>query len=186
MIKHPVLAPFVLATIALAACSPEQDAAGPTETQAPDPSVQAPPDSEAVADPDRNLDPPILTPEAERGETGARNVLVSFARDIELERYDAAWELLSAADRKKWPKAEFAVIFSDLEEVTVAVPTGEMEGAAGSLYYTAPVTITGTDVIGRPVTIEGEAILRRTNDVDGATPEQRRWHFQSLSLDWTH
>lgn len=186
MRKHPDFIAFALAAIALAACSPEPDAAGTTKAQAPDPAVQESPDSEVVAGPDRDLDQPILTPEAERGETGARSVLASFARDIELERYDAAWSLLSDADRKKWPKADFAAIFSDLEEVNVAVPAGVIEGAAGSLYYTAPVTITGTDASGRPIAIEGEAILRRVNDVDGATAEQRRWHFQSLSLDWTH
>lgn len=57
---------------------------------------------------------------------------------------------------------------------------------AGSVYYTAPVAISGSDSDGRPVRIEGEAVLRRVNDVDGATPAQLRWHFDTLNLDWTH
>ena len=77
-------------------------------------------------------------------------------------------------------------MFSDLDEVTVAVGNGEMEGAAGSVYYTAPLTITGTDEAGRPIVIDGGAVLRRVNDVDGASADQLRWHFQSLALDWTH
>ena len=35
----------------------------------------------------------------------------------------------------------FAAMFADLRQITVAVPTGTMEGAAGSSYYSAPVTI---------------------------------------------
>ena len=61
-----------------------------------------------------------------------------------------------------------------------------MEGAAGSSYYTAPVTVTSSDKDGRPVRIEGEAVLRRVNDVPGATPAQLRWHMDKVTLDWTH
>ena len=39
---------------------------------------------------------------------------------------------------------------------------------------------------GRPVRIEGKAVLRRVNDVPGSTEAQRRWHFETLTLDWTH
>ncbi len=130
--------------------------------------------------------PPALTPEAERGETGARDVLLDFARAIELRRFDQARSLLSPADRRKWSRADFRSLFADLRKPIVAVPTGTLEGAAGSSYYTAPVTITGTDPSGRLVRIEGEAVLRRVNDIDGATSAQRRWHFQSLKLNWTH
>ena len=133
-----------------------------------------------------DLTPPELTPEAERGVEGARNVLRSFARAIEQEEYGQAWPLLSPADKEKWSKAQFAALFADLDGTIVAVPTGTMEGAAGSSYYTAPVTITGTDKDGRPVRLEGKAVLRRVNDIDGATPAQFRWHFETLKLDWTH
>lgn len=130
--------------------------------------------------------PPRLTPEAERGVEGARNVLLSFARAIEQRRYEEARALLSPADRRKWSEAEFAALFADLTEITVAVPDGTMEGAAGSSFYSAPVAITGRDPQGRPIRIEGNAVLRRVNDVDGATPAQLRWHFETLTLEWTH
>jgi hypothetical protein len=133
-----------------------------------------------------DLTPPALTPEAERGEKGARNVLLSFARAIELKAFDQAWALLSPADKRKWDRAAFARIFADLGKITVAIPNGTIEGAAGSSYYSAPVDITAADKDGRPVRIEGKAVLRRVNDVDGATPAQRRWHFETLTLDWTH
>ncbi len=56
---------------------------------------------------------------------------------------------------------------------------GQAEGAAGSLFYTAPVTI-----ISGPRRIEGEVVLKRVNDVPGASAEQLRWHIESTSFDF--
>lgn len=151
---------------------------------APQPGEPAATSAPAPAAPD--LTPPKLVPEAERGETGARSLLLSFARAIELKEFGQAWSLLSPADRRALPRDRFAAQFADLGEITVAVPTGSMEGAAGSLIYTAPITITADDRDGRPIRYEGEVVLRRVNDVPGATPAQLRWHFQTLTLDWTH
>jgi hypothetical protein len=150
----------------------------------PPPPVITPPVADRANDGFPDLAPPALTAEAERTAKGARNVLLSFARAIELREYDQAWALLSPGDKRKWSKSAFARQFADLGKITVAVPEGTMEGAAGSAYYTVPVTITANDAEGRPVRIEGEAVLRRVNDVDGATP--LRWHFDKMTLDWTH
>jgi hypothetical protein len=83
-------------------------------------------------------------------------------------------------------EAEFAAMFEGLGEIAVAISAGEMEGAAGSLYYTSQATITGTDAEGRPIRIEGPVVLRRVNDVPGASEEQLRWHIESADLTWTH
>ena len=61
-----------------------------------------------------------------------------------------------------------------------------MEGAAGSSYYTSEATITANDKDGRPVRYEGPIVLRRVNDVPGASAAQLRWHIDSVQLDWTH
>jgi hypothetical protein len=66
------------------------------------------------------------------------------------------------------------------------VSNGTIEGGAGSLYYTTQVAISGSDRDGRPVRLEGPIVLRRVNDVDGAPPEQLRWHLESLELTHTH
>jgi hypothetical protein len=56
---------------------------------------------------------------------------------------------------------------------------GEVEGAAGSLFYEAPVSLHfGTE--GEPE--RGSLVLRRVNDVDGATPEQLRWHIERSTI----
>ncbi|MHA6722181.1 hypothetical protein [Sphingomonas sp. RS2018] len=181
----------ICATIAvslmLAACGPSGDGNAPAEvpvapeTIATDDRVETPvaPASTPPA-PIATPTPPTLTPEAERGVKGARNLLLDFARMIERKDFDGARALLSATDQQRWSRSAFAALFDGLGTVTVAVPTGTMEGAAGSSYYTAPVTITG-DAPGAG-TIRGEAVLRRVNDVDGATPAQLRWHFETLTL----
>lgn len=188
---------FTLAPVLfLCACQAEPHAnndnvsseAPPADVQADANRIAAPaePGVERADPAGPNLTPPQLTPEAERGEKGARNVLLSFARAIELKEFGQAWALLSPADKAKWSRAAFAKMFADLGMISVAVPAGTMEGAAGSSYYSAPVTITANDKDERPVRIEGEAVLRRVNDVDGATEEQLRWHFETLKLDLVH
>jgi len=162
-----------------------ESTAGGDRPPAP-PPLMTPPVADAVNDGYPDLTPPSLTSEAERTEKGARNVLLSLARAIELKEYDQAWALLSPADKRKWSKPEFARLLSDLGKVTVAVGDGSMEGAAGSAYYTAPVAITASDSQGRPVRYEGHAVLRRVNDIPGATSEQLRWHLDRLEIDWTH
>jgi hypothetical protein len=193
---EPIRFALLASALSLVACgreAPPEDRAQPevtgSATAAPSPDVASTPAPTApaaspTATPD--MTPPVLIPEAEKGVTGARNVLLSFARAIELRQFDQAWAMLSESDRQKWSKAAFARQFADLGKITVAAPTGTTEGAAGSIYYSAPVTITANDRDGRPVRYEGEAVLRRVNDVDGATAAQLRWHFDHLTLDWTH
>lgn len=179
-----VLAP---ALMLLACGGPQTPQAQETPTPAVAPNASEPSPAANGAD-DGGAAPtmPELTPEAERSETGARDVLLGFARSIEQRQFGAAWALLSPADQRKWSRSAFTALFADLGQITVAVTTGQIEGAAGSAFYTAPVTITGPDEDGRPVRYEGKAVLRRINDIDGTTPAQQRWHFETLTLDWTH
>jgi hypothetical protein len=56
---------------------------------------------------------------------------------------------------------------------------GQIEGAAGSLYYEAPVTLHfGTGAASE----KGSLVLRRVNDVPGATAEQLRWHIERSTI----
>lgn len=194
------LAPLLL----LLACEPAASPREPEEaTPAAAPATEAPaaptptdvaPTAAAPANPPPAVDggtpdlsPPVLTPEAERGETGARNILLSFARALELAEYGQAWALLSPADQRKWSEPAFAAMFADFADVSVTVPTGTIDGAAGDKSYTAPVTVTGRDRDGRPVRIEGTAVLRQASvPAGGAGPDLPRWRFETLSLDWTH
>jgi hypothetical protein len=64
------------------------------------------------------------------------------------------------------------------EPPTLEVGRGEVEGAAGSLYYEAPVTLR----FGAAAPEHGSLVLRRANDVPGATPEQLRWHIERSTI----
>ncbi|WP_165323479.1 hypothetical protein [Rhizorhabdus phycosphaerae] len=178
---------LVLPLLALVACgqAPDKEAGLPGNAAA---HVTANVDTGPAKAARSPAGPPVSAPApaAQRGEAGARDLLLGFARAIELGRYDEARAMLGEADRQRWSREAFARMFADLPRRSVAVSDGMIDGAAGSLYYTAPVIVTGDDRDGRPVRIEGEAVLRRVNDVDGASPAQLRWHFDRLTLDWTH
>ena len=160
----------------------------PTAIAAPPAADQAPtkatprPRRDGVNDGVPDLAPPILSYEAERSSAGPRNVLSSFARALELKEFDQAWAMLSPNDKRIWSKPAFAALFAGLEEIAVAIPDGTGDAACGSAYYAAPVTVTAARLDGRSVKMTGEALLRRVNDVDGATPAQLRWHFEKLTL----
>ncbi len=87
----------------------------------------------------------------------------------------------SGADSGMGPEA-FARAWEKYEILDVTVGQGEQEGAAGSSYYEVPVTITGLDRAGKPFHLAGRLTLRRVNDIDGATPEQLRWHIERSTL----
>lgn len=156
------------------------------DQQAPVPAASEAPVSEAVLDPGP-APSPSATPTAEVSEPAVpsasrdpEEVLAAWARAVELRDW--------ATVRSYWgdhgkvsgmDDAQFARKWSDLLAPKVTIGTGQQEGAAGSLYYTAPITIADGS---RSVT--GEITMRRVNDVDGATPEQLRWHIESSTLKW--
>lgn len=184
----------LLAVYALAACTPaapdtaaeEVEQAGPGDSR-----PLAPPSIPTMTSPvgdygNASEAPPPLVPEVEKGEKGARNLLLSWARAIERDEFDQAWALMGKAGTAEWSRDAFAELFAGLGRIDVAIPVGRMEGAAGSLFYETRVTITADDAGGRPVRIEGPVVLRRANDVPGATPAQLAWHFESIELNATH
>ena len=54
---------------------------------------------------------------------------------------------------------------------------GDPEGAAGSSYVDIPVQLDGRLKDGKEFHSLGSMTLRRVNDVDGSTAEQRKWHI---------
>ena len=75
----------------------------------------------------------------------------------------------------------FAARWDRLRHPLVSVGAGAQDGAAGSLYYSAPVTISDGS---RQIT--GTVTIRRANDVPGASPEQLRWHAEATTrAPWT-
>jgi hypothetical protein len=181
----PALAALALAVLALAGCN--RETAEPAQNEVPAPAIPAtnvlPSAAPTPAGPDL---PAPLGPEAEKGEKGARNVLLGFARALENRQFDTAFALLGGSVRGDQNEAEFGAQWSELRDISVAIVDGGIEGGAGSLYYTAQTTITAQDAAGRPVRFEGPIVLRRANDVDGASAAQLRWHLASFDVVQTN
>lgn len=163
--------------IASGPASPAPADGGDASQSGPLPTATTANGDPAVADP-HDLLPDPLTGDAQKGEKGARNVLLGFARALELGDLRVAYALTDTAYREQHDEAEFRRMFAALGDITVEAPIGRMEGAAGSSYYSVPATIAGDS--GRK--LNGIIALRRVNDVPGATAYQRNWHVTSVDL----
>jgi hypothetical protein len=75
----------------------------------------------------------------------------------------------------------FEAAFGRYSEVHLEIgKPGDMEGAAGSVYVTGPVTFYGKLKSGEEFRRPASIILRRVNDVPGSTEAQRRWHIERI------
>ena len=81
------------------------------------------------------------------------------------------------------PRSDFDRDFTRLSDLKVTQGrAGDSEGAAGSIYLSIPLKVSGvTD--GKRVERSADAVLRRINDVPGSTEAQRHWHIERI--DWT-
>ena len=77
--------------------------------------------------------------------------------------------------------ARLEAVFGDYKEAQVEWTEPFVEGAAGSLYCTVSGKLTDA---GDPAKLmrEGTLLLRRANDVPGATADQRRWTLRSSTF----
>ena len=102
---------------------------------------------------------------------------------IEARDYAAAygfWGRSGAASGQSRDKFESG--FASTAHVKVTVGDSiRVEGAAGSQYATVPVVVNAVLRSGERQRFEGSYTLRRVM-VDGATPDQRRWHIESAQL----
>ncbi len=102
---------------------------------------------------------------------------------IQARDYDAAYALWGQSGQASGKsRGDFAEGFAETTQVRPTVSDSvRMEGAAGSQYATVPVVVDATLRNGTRQHFEGTYTLRRAM-VDGATPEQRRWHIYSADL----
>lgn len=111
-------------------------------------------------------------------------MILTWARAMETRELAKAWQMMAPAMGETGDEASFAQNLSRLSDLSVSMSGGQIEGAAGSLYYTEAVTIRGHDASGRSVEYSGTVTLRRANDIPGASPEDLRWHFERTQIDW--
>ncbi|ROT94239.1 hypothetical protein EB810_14360 [Altererythrobacter sp. FM1] len=183
---------LLVGTLTLGACqqqatSPEQhataDSTAPvaiaSEAATPAPVAATLPSADAAPQPS----PPSDITDAYRGEKGARGVLLTWAHALENGNYALAWEQFGNDGKDSGTsKALYSAQFDKYRRITVAMPSGTIEGAAGSSYYTAPTTLTGELRGGGVEVLKGDVVLRRVNDVPGASSEQLHWYIYKADL----
>jgi hypothetical protein len=120
---------------------------------------------------------------SETAASSPADVVRRYYSAIQAGDYDAAhamWSEGGLASGKT--RAEFAAGFSETEHVRLRIGDSvRVEGAAGSQYATVPVVIDAVLRDGSAQHFEGRYTLRRSM-VDGATPDQRRWHIHAAHL----
>lgn len=77
--------------------------------------------------------------------------------------------------------ARLQAVFGGYKEARVEWTEPFVEGAAGSLYCTVSGKLTDAGNPAKPLQ-EGTLLLRRANEVPGATPDQLRWTLQSSTF----
>jgi membrane-bound inhibitor of C-type lysozyme len=169
------------ATVAAAANTP---AAVPSDAPSRAPTYAAtpiPPGQPGGLPDDRT--PVSEAPFTEDSAQGAANVVQTYYALLESGRYAQAYRLW-APGRAGMSAGDFAKSFARYSEYHAQVGApGRTEGAAGSRYVSVPVQVYGMPKGGgAQFNLLGSVSLRRAGEVDGATPEQRRWHLYSIDL----
>lgn len=117
---------------------------------------------------------PVVDP---RSSEAAADIARGFVDLINRGRFDEAYMLLGPGAP---PRADFDRQFSAYSDLRATLGTpGDQEGAAGSIYLSIPVQLTGRQH-GKRVDRSLDLILRRVNDVPGSTEAQRHWHIERI------
>lgn len=97
--------------------------------------------------------------------------------------YGTAWAQWGEDGRPGQSFDQFEAGFAGTRSTRVTI--GRLEpgdAGAGSIYQTVPVTVDSQLADGTRQRFVGDYVLRRVNDVDGATPAQLRWHIGQAKL----
>ena len=120
---------------------------------------------------------PAIDPKSTEAAMQRANAFVDL---LNRGRFDDAWMLMSSAAPSR---ADFTKDFSRYSHLraTTGSPGGQ-EGAAGSIYLSLPLTVSGK-IDGKDASRSGSIVMRRVNDVPGSTEKQRQWHIERI--DWS-
>jgi len=113
----------------------------------------------------------------------AAAVVPRYYRALDARDYGTAWQQWGSDGQPGNSYEKFRQGYARTRSVQVTLgQPGPVEGAAGSLYVSVPVTVKARLTDGTRQTFNGTYQLRRVNAVDGASAEQRRWHLDSAKL----
>lgn len=118
-----------------------------------------------------------------KSDAAAVDVVRRYYAAINAHDYATAWAQWGPDGRPGQRFADFQKGFADTRATSVTI--GQMppsEGAAGSVYIAIPVTVDAQLDDGQQQRFVGQYVVRRVNDVPGATADQLRWHINSATL----
>jgi hypothetical protein len=185
-----------LAFLLASACSVQQSAnddsaaneAAPVAPLAPandnassvPPAIPAPPGGPAA----QPAPAPPSTPDSEKSPQAAARLLERYLAAVATRDYRTAYGMWAGGgEATGMTYRQFADSFARYKVYDGNIgKAGDIEGAAGSMYIEFPVKVTGVLARGGGFVLEGPMTLRRANDVDGSTAEQRRWRIASSGL----
>ena len=165
------LSAVAIGLLLLAGCKGKDDKAAPPPKPAAAKTTATPaPTAAAQVDP--------------KSAQGAAQVLQMYYAYIGDADYEDAWGLWADGGKASGlAAAAFAQGFDAYESYhATAGPPGRIDGAAGSLFVEIPIELHATRKDGSEQHARGSAVLRRVNDVPGATPEQLLWRIEKIDL----
>jgi hypothetical protein len=120
---------------------------------------------------------------APKSAQAAAAVIERYYAAIGARDYATAWQQWGDHGPPRQTLAQFTAGFAGTRSVHVtigALPQGD--AGAGSIYQSVPVTVEAVLDDGTHQRFGGDYTVRRVNDVDGATPDQLRWHIDGAHL----
>jgi len=119
------------------------------------------------------------------GPEAAVEVVRSYYAAIDAHDFERAYQSWGESGPPGQSLEEFSRGFSATSSVRVETGApSRIEPAAGSRFVEVPVTIFAETITGQKQRFEGKYVLRRTV-VDGASPDQRRWHLYRAKIGET-
>lgn len=165
---------IVLAALFIAAACSKHDLPAPAATENAAPAATAGTETVPMAPP-APASPTTFAPLPGPADKDPQALLAYWQAAVEADDQSAAaraWRSGIAPATTPSGNGPARVTFGDRQT----------EGAAGSSYFTVPVTITVDGPGGEPIATEGTLTARRVNDVDGASAEQLSWRI--VAIDW--
>ncbi len=118
-----------------------------------------------------------------RSQQAAAEVVRRYYAALDARDYGTAWTQWGDDGRPGQSFASFEKGFADTRSTRVTIGTlAPGEGGAGSIFQTVPVTVEAVQVNGTIQRFTGSYVVRRVNDVPGASAAQLRWHIDSAKL----
>jgi hypothetical protein len=120
---------------------------------------------------------------APKSPAAAAAVVQRYYSAINAHDYATAWSQWGENGRPGQSLAAFTAGYAHTRSVRVAIGVlAPGDAGMGSIYQPVAVTVDATLDSGKHQRFKGSYVIRRINDVDGASAAQLRWHIDSAKL----